>query len=111
MLFKVAGEKEYGEVSGKVVDRDTLNAPIYIELFNKDNPLVNYSRNIENDSLFVFEDVFEGVYRLFSFVDEDNDGVFDRGNYFPFKPSERFIIYPDINLNGGWSVDNVYIRF
>lgn len=111
LLFKVAGEKEYGEVSGKVVDRDTLNAPIYIELFNKDNPLVNYSRNIENDSLFVFEDVFEGVYRLFSFVDEDNDGVFDRGNYFPFKPSERFIIYPDINLNGGWSVDNVYIRF
>ncbi|MBL7129546.1 MAG: hypothetical protein ISS16_11260, partial [Ignavibacteria bacterium] len=111
LLFKVAGEKEYGEVSGKVVDRDTLNAPIYIDLFNKDNPLVNYSRNIENDSLFVFEDVFEGVYRLFSFIDEDNDGVFDRGNYFPFKPSERFIIYPDINLNGGWSVDNVYIRF
>ena len=54
LLFKVAGEKEYGEVSGKVVDRDTLNAPIYIELFNKDNPLVNYSRNIENDSVICF---------------------------------------------------------
>ena len=111
LFFKVAGEKDYGEVSGKVVDRDTLIAPIYIELFNKDNSLVNYSRNIENDSVFVFENVFEGVYRLFSFIDENNDGVFDRGNYFPFKPSERFIVYPDINLNGGWSVDNIYIRF
>ncbi len=111
LVFKAAGEKDYGKVSGKVIERDTVNAPVYIELFNKDNPFVNYSRNIENDSVFVFEDVFEGVYRLFSFVDSDNNGVFDKGNYFPFKPSERFIIYPDINLNGGWSVDNVYIRF
>ena len=111
LIFKVAGEKDYGEVSGKVVDMDTLSVPIYIELFSKDNPLVNYSRSIESDSVFVFEDVFEGVYRLFSFVDDDNNGVFERGNYFPFNPSERFIIYPDINLNGGWSVDNIYIRF
>jgi len=47
----------------------------------------------------------------FNGVDDDNNGVFERGNYFPFKPSERFIIYPDVNLNGGWSVDNIYIRF
>lgn len=111
LIFKVAGEKDYGNVSGKVIDKDTSSVPIYIELLSKDNPYVNYSRSIENDSVFVFEDVFEGVYRLFSFIDENNNGVFDRGNYFPYKPSERFIVYPDINLNGGWNVDNIYIRF
>jgi len=111
LIFKIAGEKEYGKVSGKVIDREDIEVPIYIMLFKKDDLLINYSMDLKQDSVFVFEKVLEGDYTLLSFVDDNDDGVFFKGDYFPFKPCYRFIVYPGINLRGGWSVDNIFISY
>ena len=111
LILKIAGEKEYGKVSGKVIDREDVKVPIYVILFNKNNLLVNYSMSLKQDSVFVFEKVLEGKYTLFSFADDNDDGVFFQGDYFPFKPCDRFIVYPGINVRGGWSVDNIFISY
>jgi len=53
-----------------------------------------------------------GNYLLFSFIDENGNGRFDKGNYYPYEPSEKFIYYlPLINLKPNWNVNNLFLDY
>ncbi len=110
--FSTAGRNNFGKVSGKVFSKGTLNSPVSVRLYSKENRFINYSAKISDTAEFRFEQVLEGNYTLFSFIDENDNGRFDKGNYFPFKPSEKFIIYTkDIAVKGGWNVENIFLNY
>jgi hypothetical protein len=110
--FNVADERKCGNISGKLIDADKIGNPVFVKMFNQSNKLVFYSKILESDSLFSFRQIPEGQYILFSFIDENKNRVFDFGSPYPFNPSEKFVFFePILNLKGGWSIDNVSIKF
>lgn len=112
IFFNTADERKLGNISGKVGDFEKIGKPVLIKLYNQNNNLIYYSKLLESDSLFGFKKVPEGQYILFSFSDGNNNRQYDYGIPYPFKPSEKFIVFePILNLKGGWNIENVFIKF
>ncbi len=112
LKFKTASVHSYGDIKGNIIINDMSTGPVYILLESVDiKPPVKYYFE-SNDTAFVFKNLLEADYKLFSFVDINRDGVYDYGNPIPFKFSEPFHVYPsNIGVKGGWTVDNIIIRF
>ncbi len=112
IIFNVADERKSGNLSGKITDLKFPENPVYVKIFNQTNKLVYYTKLLEDDSVFIFKRIPEGEYLLFSYIDENKNRNFDYGSPFPFKPAERFFVFePNLNLKGGWNVENVFIKF
>lgn len=112
IIFNVADERKTGNISGKVKEFDEIKLPVFVKLYNQNYTLIYYSKMLETDSIFEFKQIPEGQYNLFSFVDENKNRNYDFGSPYPFKPSEKFIIFePVLNLKGGWKIENVFIKF
>lgn len=112
IIFNVADERKSGSIYGKVTEQDKIQNPIFIKMYNQNKNLVFYSKILEKDSLFSFRQIPEGQYILFSFIDENKNRIYDFGNAYPFKPSEKFMFYePTLNLKGGWKIENIFIKF
>jgi len=112
ILFTTADERKSGNVSGKVMNADFAAGSVFVKLFCRDSRIVYYFRQLENDSLYSFKKIPEGRYILFSYLDANRNRQFDFGNSFPFKPSEKFVIFePELDLKGGWNIDNVFIKY
>ena len=107
-----ADEKRFGKITGNVINKFLIPNTIYIKLFQKNKNVYIYSHTTEADSSFIFQNLLEGDYQLFSYVDENNNGIYDAGSPYPYTPSERFYIFESpLHLKGNWSIDNVFIRF
>lgn len=112
IVFNAADERKSGNISGKVTGLKFPENPVYVKIFNQTNKLVYYSGLLEDDSVFTFKKIPEGEYLLFSFIDENKNRNYDYGSAFPFKPAEKFFVFePNLNLKGGWNVENVFIKF
>lgn len=110
--FSIAGNNSLGKVSGKIIAKEQINLPVYVKLYNNENKFITYSQKIIDTTEFKFDDVVEGSYTLVSFIDEDENGKIGRGNYYPFKPAEKFIVYEkEIKVKGGWNVENVFLNY
>jgi uncharacterized protein (DUF2141 family) len=110
--FKVIEESNLGKISGLINPGEYAGSPVYITLYDNANMYREFTQRVENDSAFTFTAIPEGSYTLFSYIDRDGNGIFDRGTAFPFKPSEPFIVYPSaIDVRGSWSIDNVMLRY
>lgn len=111
-VFRTTLQKSLGSLSGRILKRYTIPSEIYVHLFNKSNPLISYQSVAANDSNYIFKQVPEGKYRLFSFIDFNDDGSYDYGSFLPFRKCEKFfILEPEPEIKGGWNIDNVFIRF
>ncbi|MCX6165772.1 MAG: Ig-like domain-containing protein [Ignavibacteriae bacterium] len=112
IIFNVADERKSGNISGKVIDPVKIQYPVFVKIYNQNNKLIFYSKILDKDSLFSFRQIPEGQYIIFSFIDENKNKVYDCGNAYPYKPSEKFVFYePLLNLKGGWKIDNIFIKF
>ncbi len=112
VTFTTDGKNSLGKVSGKIVSKDTVTLPVVIKLYNNENPFISYTQKLTDTTSFEFAEVAEGNYTLVSFLDEDENGKIGRGEYFPFKPAEKFVIYEkEIKVKGGWNVDNVFLNY
>ena len=110
--FETASKNEFAGVSGKIMSDSGLNSNVFIKLFNKENRFITYSQKVNDTSQFKFDEVLEGNYILFSFMDANTNGLFDPGNYYPFRASESFIVYEkDLNVKGGWNLENVFLKY
>ena len=92
-IFPIAGNNSFGKVSGEIKSADTITSPVIVKLFNKENKLISYTAKITDTTDFEFNEVLEGDYILFSFIDENDNGIYDKGNYYPFRTAEKFIVY------------------
>ncbi|HMS34564.1 MAG TPA: Ig-like domain-containing protein [Ignavibacteria bacterium] len=110
--FTVAGKNSFGKISGKVISDEIILPAVYVKLYNKENKFITYSAKITDSTGFAFDEVQEGNYILISFMDENEDGRIGKGEYYPFRSAERFIIYDrELKVKGGWNVENVFIKY
>jgi hypothetical protein len=112
--FRTITINSFGELKGRLsADPESLNgdSPVRIELSaEKLVPVVKYGFDVR-DTVFEFKNLLEANYNLFSFIDKNNNGVYDYGYPMPFEYSEQFYIYPSlIGIKGGWTVENVNIK-
>jgi hypothetical protein len=79
-------------------------------ILNKNNINHFKAENIKGIRNYLFDNLPQSEYRIFSFEDINLNGIFDRGSYYPFIPSERFYFTgKPINTKGGWTGE-VYIK-
>lgn len=110
--FKVIEESNLGKISGFINPGENTGSPVHIALYDNANMFREFSLRVEGDTVFSFTGIPEGSYTLFSFIDRNGNGIFDRGTAFPFQPSEPFIVFPNpMNVRGSWSIDNVMLRY
>lgn len=110
--FKTADISSFGKVSGEIKSEREIKAPIFVKLFNKNNKFISYTKELLDTFSFRFENVLEGDYILFSFIDGNENSRFDGGKYYPFAPSEEFFIFEkDLKIKASWDVNNVFIKY
>ncbi len=111
--FSTISEQTMGSVRGEVLDevprepgkiiltlRDILsrNAPVKIV-------------TLDSAGVFTFDHVREGKYSLWTYRDREGKGKYIFGDVFPYKPSERFAVYPDtLKVRARWPLEGVQIR-
>ena len=111
-FLKIPGNNAFSGVSGRIISRDKIDFPVYVILTSTGNNFISYSQKIKDTLNFSFEKVIEGNYTLFSFIDKNDNGVFDEGNYSPVVYTEKFYLYDkEIKVKGGWDTGNIFIRY
>ncbi len=112
ILFTTAEGKKYSKVSGKILGNSGSEFPTAIFLYNNDDATIKYSLSLKNDSIFTFPKVIAGDYYLFAFIDQNSSNIFQKGNYDPFVPSEKFYFREKLlNVKGKMDYENIYIEF
>lgn len=110
--LRVTDKSKSGTLSGKISDDTGISYPVYVILLNNGNKFISYNRKLTDTKDFKFDDVIEGSYTLFSYIDKNENGSFDNGIYFPFTGSEKFYVFEnEIKVKGNWVTDNVFINF
>lgn len=114
--FRTISVNSFGDLKGGIISSysefNIAEYPVKIEMTaEKLIPVLRYSFEIR-DTVFTFKNLLDASYSLFSFIDKNNNSVYDYGYPFPFEYSEPFMFYPAvINIKGGWTVENVNINF
>lgn len=75
--FKVKAEEKYGQLAIRVGGVDGI--PSFIELLDKSDKPIRKARVIDN--VAVFRDVNPGTYYARIILDENNNGIWDTGDY------------------------------
>ena len=110
--FTIGDERKSGDIKGVIMDRYKIPSAVVVSLINKNKKELNFNRTLTTDSTFTFEGLYEGTYYIVAYVDSDNNGKYTSGEYYPYKPSEKVIVYSsELNLKGGWNIENVVLSF
>lgn len=113
--FKTVTENQVGNISGMLTLRDSMKyqrGSIILQLINKSNSFYRYMLNPAKAGTFKFENIPEGDYLLFAFIDLNGSSKYDAGKYFPYEPSEPFFVYDkSLKAKGMWNTENVSIVF
>jgi len=116
LTFRTVSVNSFGDIKGRVIssyiEYPLSEYPAKIEMTaDKLLPVLRYSYDVR-DSVFAFKNILDASYRLFAYIDKNNNGVYDHGNPYPFVYSEPFVFYPaPVNIKGGWTVENVNVNF
>ncbi len=110
--FNTINEMDFTGASGTITNLQLTDNPfVLLQSTDKTNGKV-YSQYLQKGSKFEFNRVFPGAYMLWCFLDRDSSRTYDRGNPYPFKPSEDFSFYPDtLNLRARWGQMDIKFNF
>jgi hypothetical protein len=108
--FRTEDKNILSSLSGILVS-DEKRFNYLIEATNLEVKTRYYSK-IQANQKFDFENIPEGRYILFTFLDIDSNGVYSYGNPHPFRTSEKFYYLQDtIKVRARWPVEDVKIKF
>lgn len=88
--FKVKAEDQYGQLAIWVAGVDSISS--FIELLDKSDKPIRKSR--VKDKVAVFKDITPGTYYARIILDENNNGVWDTGDYAKNKQPEMVCYSP-----------------
>jgi hypothetical protein len=113
--FRTIDKKKLGEIRGIVSSgpTDSLGENAVVEI-KKLNSIAKSSKKLKftKQTEFVFEDLEEGQYILNAFLDKNGSGLYDYGKVFPYRPSEKFVFYPDtVKVRARWPVEGIILKF
>ena len=64
---------------------------------------ITYNTVLDSAGLYMFDEIFPGIYSIYGFIDADSNGVYSYGQVIPFVPAERFLFLPDsIKVRSRW---------
>ncbi len=101
--FKVKAEDQYGQLAVMVAGIDSI--PAFIELLDKSDKPIRKSR--VKDNVVVFRDLPPGTYYARIILDENNNGVWDTGDFYTGRQPEMVCYYPgSFEIKAFWAIDN-----
>jgi uncharacterized protein (DUF2141 family) len=109
--FRTVSGIDFTGLSGKVINVDVSKNPIVL-LQSIDLKGLVYQQKLKKDSTFEFTRISAGKYNLVCFLDENNNGKYDYGYTFPFRPAEKIKYYKnEISLPPRWAVTDLEFDF
>lgn len=102
--FQTMNRDTLSSISGSITDPDSMAiGAIHVIARQVEKKDVLYLTNISEPGPYTLDEILPGAYVVECFRDEDGNGRFSFGVPFPFKPSERFIVYSDtIEVRSRW---------
>lgn len=101
--FKVKGEDQYGQLAIVVSGVDSV--PAFIELLDKSDKPIRKSR--VKDNAVVFRDMAPGTYYARIVLDENENGIWDTGDYNIGLQPEMVCYYPGFfEVKAFWDISN-----
>jgi len=90
------------EISGSIRDADsTAGGKFHLKAVPVKGP--PYEIWVEKEGEYVFKDILPGIYTIRVFRDSDSSNNYSYGEAYPYKPAERFYVYPDsIKIRSRW---------
>ena len=103
--FTTRSDKEVGSLEGNVITAQPETAPINVELRDAGKGGSHALRTrAKQDGAYTFPQIPEGRYVTSAYIDANNNGKYDPGRPFPFKPAERFGIGRDtLRVRAQWN--------
>jgi hypothetical protein len=112
--FRTIDEKSVSTIGGTAAD-DSSGAPGAIRIVATNivsKEIRPVALTIPAPGPFLLERVIEGKYAISGFRDADSDGVYSFGTPYPFRPAERFELFPEtLKVRARWPLEGVSIRF
>ncbi|NDV69488.1 Ig-like domain-containing protein [Dysgonomonas sp. 25] len=103
--FKVKSKDAYGVILINVSGLG--DTPVFAELLDKSDKTIRKVRVYQN--LILFRNVNPGEYYVRIVFDENNNGIWDTGNYYKHRQPERVFYYDKpINIRANMEVENVW---
>lgn len=110
--FQTLDLRVTGTIEGRVLDPAGKGAVVINARSVDLTPPRSDSVRIEKDTSFVIGKLQEGKYAIQGYRDEDGNREYTPGLPHPFKPSERFAVYPDtVKVRARWSIEGVVLKF
>jgi hypothetical protein len=108
MFFKLRNPEDYGLIKGKVI---TKHKNYIIQLLN-DKYEVEQEAPAKANHSFTFENVIPGQKQIRVLIDENNNGVWDRGDYKKRIQAEPVHIHQNpIQIKGNWEILDTKVSF
>ncbi len=95
-------------ISGQMSDADSSASGAFFIRAASVNEKTSYivDLRVEHPGRFEFSDLLPGKYVLELFRDQDGSNDYTWGEAFPFRPAERFIVYPDtVEIRSRWPTE------
>jgi hypothetical protein len=110
--FTTLKEGNTADVWGNISTPYEKNKFIVTNLFNETDIFLNYNLFLNSDTSFYFKNVPRGNYMLCAYIDDNSDGIYQKGNSFPFIFSEKLTFYDGkINIRGKINFGNINLNF
>ena len=109
--FQTLDLRTTGTIAGRVDVLRGGNDPVVLTVTGVDAaPPRSATLRLGAPGAFQFTELAEGKYALSAFSDREGTGLFDNGRIAPFRPAERFAVYPDtIRVRARWGVEGVVL--
>jgi hypothetical protein len=98
------------DISGKLLD--SVGCSHITLKLSSENGKEQYFAKIQNQNEWKFSNIKPDTYILEAFCDENQNGVYDYGQEFPYKPSEKFKKFANkIEVKPRWNIENIMLLF
>ncbi len=114
LTFKTADERNYGGLSGIIIDSSGYNGHYIISLYPKDKNNINNTPFIcyTKSKKWKFERLPEGDYTIEIASDINKNEKYDFGKPYPWQPAEKFLKIPGfIHIKPRWTVSDFKIKY
>lgn len=104
--YQLRKEEDYGIIRGTV---QTKFRSYVIQLVDKRFTVISQLDSVKD---YAFINIPEGDYRIRVFIDNNNNGKWDPGDFNKFLPPEDIYFYPDIlTLRANWELRDINLTF
>jgi len=109
--FQTLDLRNTGSISGIV--RDARGGKIVLTASSINiTPRHSSTIHMGSPGPFAFAELPEGKYTISAFNDSGGSGEYAFGVPAPFRPSDRFTVFPDtIRVRARWGVEGVLVKF